>query len=372
MKVPVNESVISDQSKKNVLEAMDSGWLSSVGPFVSKFEQDFAKFFNVKHAVTVTNGGSALHTALLSLGIGEGDEVIVPAFTMAAPWFAVMYTGATPVFVDCEPETFNIDPAKIEEKITKKTKAIIPVHIYGHACEMDSILEIAKRHKLYVVEDAAEAHGGTYKGKICGSMGDVGCFSFYANKIISTGEGGMLITNSDEVDEKARQIKSYNFSKRKRFIHDEIGFNYRMGNLQAAVGCGELENLNHYIELKEKMASRYEKGLKNISGLRLPITKSGVKNVYWMYAILIDKEKFGIDKNELRKKLEEKEIDTRDFFYAPEDQPVLKKYIKDEKFPNTKYASENGLYLPSGLALSDEQIDYVVESIKSIANQAKS
>lgn len=367
MNVPVNESVISDEAKGNVAEAIASGWLSSAGPFVKQFEENFASYFGVKHAVTVTNGGASLHVALLTLGIGQGDEVIVPAFTMAAPWFAVMYTGATPVFVDCETETWNIDPKKIEAKITPRTKAIIPVHIYGHASEMDSILDIAKKHNLYVIEDAAEAHGGEYKKKLCGTMGDFGCFSFYANKIISTGEGGMLITNNDSWADKARQLKTYNFRKAKRFIHDEIGYNYRLGNLQAAVGCGELKNLPKYIELKQRMAKTYEKGLADIPGLHLPMTKPGVKNVYWMYAVLVDEKKFGMNKDTLRTKLKENGISTRDFFYPPEDQPVLKRIIGQEKFPNAAFAAQNGLYLPSGLAITKKQIDYVSKAIRAVA-----
>ena len=367
MIIPVNESVISDEAKKNVAESLRTGWLSSAGPFVKQFEENFASYFGVKHAITVTNGGAALHIALLSLGIGQGDEVIVPAFTMAAPWFAVMYTGATPIFVDCEPDTWNIDPKKIEAKITPRTKAIIPVHIYGHACEMDSILDIAQKHNLRVIEDVAEAHGGEYKKKLCGTMGDFGCFSFYANKIISTGEGGMIITNNDEWADKARQLKTYNFSKAKRFIHDEIGYNYRLGNLQAAVGCGELKNLPNYIELKQRMARTYEKGLADIPGLRLPLTKPGVKNVYWMYAVLVDEKKFGMNRDALKIKLEEHGISTRDFFYPPEDQPVLKSLIGNERFPNAVFAGQNGLYLPSGLAIKEKQIDYVVKTIRSIA-----
>ncbi|MDO8482910.1 MAG: DegT/DnrJ/EryC1/StrS family aminotransferase [bacterium] len=367
MIVPVNESVISEEAKKNVAESLRTGWLSSAGPFVKQFEENFASYFGTKHAVTLTNGGAALHIALLALGIGRGDEVIVPAFTMAAPWFAVMYTGATPVFVDCELDTFNIDPKKIEAKITPKTKAIIPVHIYGHACEMDSILAIAKKHNLRVIEDAAEAHGGEYEKKLCGTMGDFGAFSFYANKIISTGEGGMLITNDDTWAEHARQLKTYSFSKAKRFIHDEIGYNYRLGNLQAAVGCGELSNLPNYLKHKEHMAKTYERGLADITGLRLPITKPGVKNVYWMYAVLVDEKKFGMNRDTLRIKLKEKGIDTRDFFYPPEEQPVLKNIIGLEKFPNAAFAGKNGLYLPSGLAITEKQLDYVIGTIRAIA-----
>ncbi|MFA6339060.1 MAG: DegT/DnrJ/EryC1/StrS family aminotransferase [Candidatus Paceibacterota bacterium] len=366
MRIPVNEPIISKEAKKNVIQTMNDGWLSSEGPFVKKFEEDFAKYFGINYAVTVTNGGAALHVALLALGIGKGDEVIVTAFTMAAPWLAIIYTGATPVFVDCELETYNIDTSKIEEKITPRTKAIIAVHIYGHACEMDIILKIAKKHNLKIIEDAAEAHGGEYKGKLCGTMGDVGCFSFYANKIISTGEGGMLITNDEKIADKARQLKTYHFSKAKRFIHDDIGYNYRLGSLQAAVGCGELKNLPKYIKLKNKMAKLYEKGLKDIPGIKTHKTLPGIKNVYWMYAILIDENKFGMSKDKLKEELKNEGIDTRDFFYPPEDQLAFKKFTKGENFPNTRYISERGLYLPSGLAITSAQIKKVISVIKKL------
>lgn len=365
--IPVNEPVLSREAKKYINEALNSGWISSSGKFVNEFENKFAKYIGMKYGIAVANGTAALHVALLSLGVGPGDEVIVPAFTMGATWLAVLYTGAKPVFVDCEAETFNIDVEKIEEKITKKTKVIIPVHIYGHSADMGPILKIAKKHKLKVLEDAAEACGGEYYGKKCGSMGNINAFSFYANKIITTGEGGMVVTNDRKLAIKARQFRDLHHSTKKRFIHDGVGFNYRMTNLQAALGLGELRHINEYLIKKKQMAATYEKLLKNIAGIILPITKPGIKNVYWMYAVLVNKKLFGINKDRLRKKLLEAGIDTRDFFYSPLSQPVLKKYLKkSETFPVTELIEKTGFYIPSGLALTGVQMKNVAEAIQSI------
>lgn len=366
MFVPVNEPLLSREAKRNVRKAVNSGWISSSGAFVCEFERAFAQRYRVKHAVTVANGTAALHVALLALGIGKGDEVIVPAFTMAASWMAVMFTGAVPVFVDCELGTFNIDVSRIEEKITKKTKAIMPVHIYGHPCDMKRILTIARTHDLYVIEDAAEAHGALYHGKLAGTLGDIGCFSFYGNKIITTGEGGMIVTNNRALADECRKLKDLHHSER-RFIHDGIGFNYRMTNMQAAIGCGELAHLDEYVKKKQWMAGLYTKLLRGVPGISLPHTKKGVRNVYWMYAILVDKEVFGLGKDDLRTALKGRGIDTRDFFYSPEDQPVLRPIIKRGRYPNTKYVADNGLYLPSGLAITENQIRYTCNIISSYA-----
>ncbi|MFH1584010.1 MAG: DegT/DnrJ/EryC1/StrS aminotransferase family protein, partial [Actinomycetota bacterium] len=278
--IPVNEPLISDESKKYVNIALDTGWISSAGVFVDKFEKDFAKFLGIKYAIAVSSGTAALHVALLAAGLGKNDEVIVPAFTMAATWLAVLYVGAKPIFIDCESDTFNINPTLIEEKITKRTKAIIPVHVYGHSADMDPILKIARKHKLIVIEDAAEAHGATYKGKFCGSMGSISCFSFYGNKIITTGEGGMVVTNNQNLAKRARRFKDLCHSERKRFIHDDIGYNYRITNLQAALGCGELRKINMYIERKINMAKAYKIGLSDIPGITTPIIKNYAKCVY--------------------------------------------------------------------------------------------
>lgn len=366
MMVPVNEPVISKEAKKYALEALNTGWLSSAGPHVKKFEEAFARYLGVKHAISVTSGTAALHVALLALGIGKGDEVVVPAFTMAATWMAVLYTGAKPVFVDCEMDSFNIEVKQITAKITKRTRAIIPVHIYGHACDMDKITILARRHRLWVIEDSAEALGGMYKKKMIGNMGDIGCFSFYANKLVTSGEGGMLVTDDDDIAQKARRFKDLCHSPHKRFIHDGLGFNYRMTNLQAAVGLGELRNIKKYLKLKQWMAKVYTKRLNGIPGITLPRTKPYVLNTYWMYGIVVDKKLFGLSRDQLRNKLKKSGIDTRDFFYAPEDQPVLKKIIRNQKFPNSKYLSEHGLYLPSGLAIKQRQIQRVCKNIRDI------
>lgn len=367
--IPVNKPVISIEGKKNVEEALRSGWISSAGKYIGEFEKKFAKYVGTKYAITTTSGMSALHLAVVAIGLKDGDEVIVPAFTMGAPWLAVIYTGAKPVFVDCERETFNMDPFLIEKKITKKTKAILVVHIYGHPADMDAITKIAKKHKLVVIEDAAEAHGAKYKGKIVGSIGDFGCFSFYANKIITSGEGGMIVTNNKLYAEEIGKYKDYYFSPKKRFIHEKVGFNYRMTNMQAGLGLGQLKHINEYIKKKHTMAKLYKKYLEKIPGISLPIAKPECTNVYWMYSVVVDPNKFGFTKDELRKALLKRGVDTRDFFYSPSEQPFLKPYLKNsDKFPNTYWASQNGLYLPSGLAITNSQILSVANSIKSIYN----
>ncbi len=372
IKIPVNKTVLSNESRKNDLKAHSTNRISSSGPFVKQFEENFSDYVGMKYGVAVSNGTAALHVALLTLGIEKGDEVIVPAFTMGATWLAVLYVGAKPIFVDCEPKTYNIDPNLIEEKITKKTKAIMPVHIYGHPADMDAVLKIAKKHKLFVIEDAAEVHGAEYKGQKCGSMGDINCFSFYANKIITTGEGGMVLTNDKKLAKKARKFMDLYHSDKKRFIHEGVGFNYRMTNLQAALGVGELRNIDKYIKQKEKMSALYAKILKDVPGLRLPETKNYAKNVFWMYAVLVDQNKFGMSRDRLRKELLKRGIDTRDFFYSPQVQPVLKKYLKkNQAFPVTEKISSEGLYLPSGLALTGSQIKTVSYAIRDVQRKAK-
>ncbi|OGJ55167.1 aminotransferase DegT [Candidatus Peribacteria bacterium RIFCSPHIGHO2_02_FULL_49_16] len=366
MHVPVNAPIITESAKRYVGQAMESGWVSSAGKYIDLFEEKFAEFLGVKHAVTTTSGTSALHLGLASLGIGEGDEVIVPDFTMIASVFSVLYTGAKPVFVDSEPETFNIDVFRIEEKITERTKAIMPVHIYGHPVNMDPLKDIADRHRLFVIEDAAEVHGAKYKGKYCGSMGDVGCFSFYGNKIITTGEGGMVVTNDDALASRVRSLKDLAHSSVKRFVHEEVGYNYRMTNLQAACGLGQLEHVEEFLEKKKWMASEYEKRLKDIPGLRLPVTKNWAENVYWMYAILLERS-FPYSRDEFRLKLKEKGVDTRDFFTSSSLQPALRQYgLPEERFPVTEDIARRGLYLPSGLALTEEQMTYVCGTIKEL------
>jgi len=365
--IPVNSPVITDESKKLVAKALDEGWISSAGPYIEQFEKDFAEYLGVKHAISVNTGTAALHIALLAAGIGAGDEVIVPAFTMAASWMAVMYTGATPVFVDVEPDIYTTDPKLVETAITSKTKAIMPVHIYGHPADMDPILAIAQKHHLKVIEDAAEAHGATYKGSLTGTIGDINAFSFYANKIITTGEGGMCTTDSDEMADIARRMKDLAHSKAKRFIHDALGYNYRLTSMQAALGSGQLLHIKDFLLTKAHMADLYGKGLAGIPGLTLPVTRDWATHVYWMYAILVDEKEFGMNKDVFRAKLLAKGVDTRDFFYAPNTQPALTdKGLGLGSYPVTERIARDGCYLPSGLAITDDQINSVCETIRAI------
>jgi len=371
MKVPVNEPVITPEAKANVLEALETGWISSAGEFLPAFEESFAAFLGVKHAIVVSSGTAALHVALTTLGIGPGDEVIVPDFTMIASVYAVLYTGAKPVFIDAEPDTYNMDVSQLASKITPHTKAIMPVHIYGHSVDMDPVLKIAKKHGIAVVEDAAEAHGAKYKGRMCGAMGTINCFSFYGNKIVTTGEGGMVVTDDDRLAERARSLRDLAHSKSKRFFHEELGFNYRMTNLQAAVGFGQMPHIKEFIEHKRWMAQAYSQQLKDVQGLRLPIQKPYAEHVYWMYAVCVE-DAFGITRSEFSAALKERGIDTRDFFLSSASQPVIRKlFPSSERFPVTEDIARRGLYLPSGLALTKEQLQYVCDSIHTIAHAAR-
>lgn len=366
MKVPVNEPVITAEACEYVNDAMRTGWVSSAGKYITQFEEEFARFIGVKHAVTTTSGTAALHLALATLGIGKGDEVIVADFTMMGSILAILYTGATPVFVDAEPDTYCIDVSQIEAKITKKTKAIMPVHIYGHSADMDPILDLAHKHGIAVVEDAAEAHGAVYKNRKCGSIGTINAFSFYGNKIITTGEGGMITTDDDALAAHARSLKDLAHSPGKRFWHEELGFNYRMTNLQAACGVGQLKHIKEFLEKKCWMAREYAKRLRSIPGLKLPMTKPWAENVYWMYAVVLE-DSFSMSKDEFRAKLLEKGVDTRDFFYSSASQPIVQKMVGDQgSFPVSERLAQQGLYLPSGLALTEEQVEYVCECVKEI------
>lgn len=366
--IPVNVPLIAPNAKKYVLDCLKTGWISSAGKYIDIFEKKFAQFIGVKYALSCTNGTAALHLACETLGIKKGDEVIMPTLTMIASAYAICYSGAKPVLVDSEPETFNINPDLIAKKITKKTKAIMLVHLYGHSCDIDPIIKVAKKHKLFIIEDAAEVHGGKYKGKMLGSLGDIGCFSFYANKIVTTGEGGMIVTNSKKLYQKAKMIKDLAHSANKRFLHTRIGYNYRMTNLQAALGLAQLEEVNKYIKIKKQMAKTYNQKLKDVEGLILPIEKDYAFNVYWMYAVLVDEKKFGISKDELRKKLYKEGVDTRDFFIPVHQQPALTQlgWYKNEKYPIAEKLSKTGFYIPSGLAITKKQIDKVCRKIKKI------
>lgn len=365
--IPVNEPLLSDEAKANVLDCLNTGWISSAGKYITQFEQSFANYIGTTHAVTTTNGTTALHLALATLGVTEGDEVIIPDLTIISCVLAVLYTGAIPVVVDVNPQTGNMDPAKLEAKITKRTKVIMPVHLFGQPVEMDPILAIAKKYHLKVVEDAAEAHGALYQGKKVGGLGDIGCFSFYANKIVTTGEGGMIVLNDTNLFEKAQLLKNLAHSPKQRFLHEEIGYNFRMTNIQAAMGAGELQHIDEYIRKKRSMAKRYHELLQNIPQLVLPQESAGNVGVYWMYNILLSKNA-KISKKQFREKLKDEGVDTRDYFYPIHSQPVCERLrlFKNEHCPVSEDLSDRGLYLPSGLAITDNQIISVADAVRRI------
>jgi perosamine synthetase len=374
--IPVNEPLLGKEEFNKVAVCLKTNWISSQGKYLNEFEEKFAHYCGLNYGISTTSGTTALHLALAALGVGPGDEVLIPTFTMAATAFAVCYCGATPVFIDSESETYNIDPARVSSYLRAqgkkgriKVKVILPVHMYGHPVDMDPLLELADRFSLAVIEDAAEAHGAEYKGKKCGSFGTFGCFSFYANKLITTGEGGMVVTNDSRLADIARRLKDLAHSPGKRFLHTELGFNYRMTNLQAALGVAQLKRIKSHIKKKRWMAGEYEKGLKDIPGLRLPIEKSWAKSVYWMYGILVEKE-FGMSRDQLMGQLKKQGIDTRSFFVPMHLQPVFTggagKARKFGSYPVAEKLSEQGFYLPSGLTISPDQIQYICRQIKKL------
>ena len=365
-KIPISEPNIGKKELAFVTKAVKSGWISSIGEFVEKFEKNFAKYCNRKYGISTSNGTHALHLALVTLGIGKEDEVIVPDFSFIATANAVHYTGAKPVFVDIDRKTWNMNPKEISKKITPKTKAILVVHLYGNPCDMNEILLIAKRHKLFVVEDAAEAHGSTYKGKKAGSFGDISCFSFYGNKTITTGEGGMCLTDSKELNDKMRFLRDHGMKAEKKYWHEVVGFNYRMTNMQAALGCAQLERLNSFLKIKKKNAILYEKLLKNVPWISFQTIKKEMKSNYWMFSILVN-EKSKHNQDEIIKILKEKGIDTRNVFHAASNMPVHKKHFnKKELFKNSDYISKRALSLPSSTKLTQSDIRYIANIIKSI------
>lgn len=363
-RIPVAEPDIGKVELKYVSEAVKSGWISSKGFFIREFEERFSKYIGMKYGISTSNGTAALHLALVSLGINRGDEVIVPDLTFASVANVVIHTGAKPVFIDSHPEYWCIDPSKLEERITKNTKAIIPVHLYGHPCNMDPIMKIAEDYDIYIIEDCAEAHGAEYKGKKVGSFGDISCFSFYGNKIITTGEGGMCLTNDEELAERMRIIRDHGMRPEKRYWHEVVGFNYRLTNLQAALGVAQLEKINAFIRRKRKLAETYNSLLKDVKGITLPPEMSWAKNVYWLYSILIDNNSYGINRDKLVSKLAESGIETRCFFYPMHVMPPYKKYATNCRFPVAEKLSSNGINLPSSVNLTEEEIYEITKLIK--------
>lgn len=362
--IPIAEPHLGEEELNNVIQAIKSGWISSKGKFIPEFEEKFAAYCGVKYGVATSNGTVALHLALKALGVSRGHEVIVPALTFIATANAVTYCNAKPVFVDSHPDYWCIDPEKIEEKITQKTKAVIPVHLYGHPCDMDAIMDIARRHNLYVVEDAAEAHGAEYKGRKVGSFGDINCFSFYGNKIITTGEGGMCLTDNEKLAERMKRLRDHGMSPEKKYWHDEIGFNYRMTNMQAAVGVAQLSKLDEFIVKKRQIAQWYSQGLKSLEErrwIKLHPEMPWAKCVYWVYSILV-KDEFPIGRDELMEKLRQREIDTRPLFYPIHEMPA---YKDRARFPVAEELSRKGVSLPSSVNLTGADVKMISSLIQA-------
>jgi len=356
--IPVAEPDLRGNERKYVMDCVDSTWISSLGKYITEFEERFSSYCSSGYGVSVCNGTVALQLALVALGVGKGDEVIVPDLTFIATANAVAYTGAKPVFVDVDKKTWNMDAGKIKEKITEKTKAIIPVHLYGHPCDMDPILELAKKHNLFVVEDAAEAHGAEYKGKKVGSLGDVGCFSFYGNKILTTGEGGMCITNDEKLAERMRFLKDHGMT-RPHYFHPEVGFNFRMTNIQAAIGLAQLERIEDIIAAKIKHAKLYKELLSSVQGITFQPEEPYAKSVFWLHSILVE-ENFRCSRDDLMKELKEANIDSRPFFIPMHELPPY----RSEGFPIASELSIKGINLPSSTLLTEEDIKRVCSVIK--------
>ena len=366
--VPVNEPLLDGNEKKYLAECIDTGWISSEGPFVERFEKNFASRVGRKHAIAVTNGTAAIDAAIEAIEIGNGDEVILPAFTIISCILQIVRSGATPVLVDSDPITWNMDVNQIESKITKKTKAIMVVHIYGLPVDMDPVIEICKKHKLKLIEDTAEQIGQFYKNKPCGSFGDISTMSFYSNKHITTGEGGMIFTDDDELAEKCRKLRNMYFQEDKRFVHEKLGWNLRMTNIQASIGVAQLERLDEFVLKKRWIGRKYNELLKELDGIQLPLSKTNyAENIYWVYAVVLD-DSIELSAAETIKLLSKHNVGSRPFFFPIHQQPVLKKrgLFLDEKYPVAQRLYQRGLYIPSGLALEEKQLEKVASTLKNI------
>lgn len=366
--IPVNEPLLNGNEKKYLCECIDTGWISSEGPFVEQFEKQMSKTVGREYGIAVSNGTAALEVAMQAIGIGKGDEVIMPTFTIISCAMAVTKLGAKPVFIDSDIDTWNMDVNEVEAKITDRTKAIMVVHLYGLPVDMDKILAVAHKHNIKVVEDAAEMHGQTYRGKPCGSFGDISTFSFYPNKHITTGEGGMVVTDDEELAKRCRMLRNLCFRKDIRYVHNEISDNYRFTNLQAAVGLAQLERLDEFVERKRVMGRFYTEMLSDVEGIRLPLPATEyAKNIYWVYGIVLEKD-IDITNREITKLLAAAGIGTRTFFWCMHEQPVFREQgmFSNEKYENAEYLARKGFYIPSGLALTREQMEIVVQKVKKV------
>lgn len=364
--VPVNQPLLDGNEKRYLMQCIDEGWISSEGPFVRRFEEAFARRVGRRFGVAVCNGSAAVDAAVAALDLEPGDEVILPTFTIISCAAAVVRAGGVPVVVDSDPLSWNIDVERIEAAITLRTRAVMLVHIYGLPCDVQPVLELAESRKLRVIEDAAEAHGQTYRGHPCGSFGDLSTFSFYPNKHVTTGEGGMIVTDDERLAERCRSLRNLCFQPQRRFVHEELGWNLRMTNLQAAVGMAQLERLDEFIVRKRAMGARYTRLLANVAELQLPLERTAyADNAYWVFGLVLQDE-VPFDAAELARRLAGKGIGTRPFFWPMHEQPVLRRrgWFAGVRCPVAERIARRGLYLPSGMALSFEQIDRVVGALR--------
>ena len=371
------EPLLRDREKQLLAECIDSGWISSEGPFVTEFEERFSHYIGAQHGVAVCNGTAALETALYGIGVRKGDEIIMPSFTIISCAVAALRLGARPVLVDIDPTTWNMDTTQLDSKITPNTRAIMPVHIYGLPVDMDPVFECASEHGLKIVEDAAEAHGAEYLSASrgnrwlkCGNMSDVSCFSFYANKIVTTGEGGMVVTDEASIAERAASYRNLCFHPAKRFYHTELCYNFRMSSLQAALGIAQLERIDEVLASRRSLAASYKERLMRVPGVRLQAETPRAKPVCWMYAVQLD-ERLGMDAETMMRQLKDRGIGTRPFFLGLHAQPALQRLglFKGERYPHTDQAHKFGLYLPSGLTLTEPDINKVCEALSAVLQE---
>lgn len=367
--IPVNTPRLDGNEAKYLAECIETGWISSEGPFIGQFEKGMAEYVGRRHGVAVCNGTAALELAVAALELGDGDEIIMPTFTIISCALAAVRRGCKPVLVDCDPITWNMDVSAIEEKISARTRAIMVVHIYGLPVDMDPVLALARKHGVAIIEDAAEMHGQSYRGRACGSFGDISTFSFYPNKHVTTGEGGMVLTDDDRLAERCRSLRNLCFIPEQRFVHYELGYNFRMTNLQAALGLAQLERLDAFAERKRAIGRRYSEQLADLPMLELPAAGADyAESIYWVYGVVLSDTIAPRDAAWCMKALGQRGIGTRPFFFPMHEQPVFRArgWYADERYPVAERLARRGLYLPSGLGLSDAEVDAVVAAVREV------
>lgn len=365
--IPVFSPIIGKLESDYVNDCLDTNWVSQ-GKYVKQFEEEFSSFCNCKYGIATSNCTTALHLAGIAINLREGDEVLISTSTNMASVFSMYYCGAKPVPVDIDKETWQMNPKLIESKITPNTKAILVVHLFGHPVDMDPVVELAGKQNLKIIEDCAEAHGAEYKGRKVGSLGDVACFSFYSNKIITSGEGGMVVTNNPQIAETVRSYGNFCYGKNQKFMHEGIGYNYRMPNISAALGLGQLQRIDEILKKKQQIYNRYKNNLKDVKGFHIPKIMPWAKSVMWMFNAYLSPE-FGITRDVLMQKLKQEGIETRESFVPINKQKVFLRrgIVKENECPVANYIMDNGFYLPSGLNLTDEDIDYVSNLVRSFS-----